>query len=1773
MSIPKIVIKGNRQVGVGSTGLEDHFVLKDSFELGASTRGISDNHIVDLDNGELLELKFDDGVNWFCNAQTLEDMFPEAVSPKRSADEVFVMPGNVNNIAAERGIVGDVILKAVNVFTKNTIPKKIKELAESLEKKQLENLSGLYFLDKDFKMKSYTASDTDKPWLIFLHGTNSSTRGSFGELVGTKLWDFLFTEYQGRVLAFQHETLSKSPLQNVLDLVKQLPTYANLHLISHSRGGLVGDVLARFCNNNENYLGFDDNELDYFKKLNRTADIKAIEDIRKALSNKKMAVGKFIRVACPASGTTLASKRMDHFFNMTLNLAGLAGGIIASPVYSSFKTLAAAVVECKNDVDSLPGVEAMNPDSAFIKVLNSPQTNIVLDSPLAIISGNCKTGFNLKALLIIASRLFYTHNNDLVVNTSAMYRGATREAGQVQYFFSEGSDVDHLHYFKNAVTQMALLNALKAPDKTLIPDFILLQKGAAGLDRNAVLKLDGGQVFSNTVTGNRPIVVLLPGIMGSNLTASDKVVWINYLRFLSGELTKIEIKSPGISAPSLVKTSYEKLVKYLQQSYDVVTFAFDWRLSLNASAKIFKTKIEELLTYKQPIKLIGHSMGGVLVRDFMVTQPETWEKLNHSPGFKLVFLGSPLGGSYRIPFVLLGNDAIIGKISKLDIFHSKKELLGIFSKFPGLLSLLPFAKEGGRDFAKSQTWETLREALGDKTWPIPSEKDLKEFGAYRDTVVSTIKEEDFANAVYIAGRDKATPYSYRVDDTPQGKELVYISTGEGDQSVTWETGIPKKLAYDNKVYYVNVSHGALSNDATLFSGIAEIISTGSTNQFSKTRPSVRSTEKLFKTPVPEDQDLSPEAVQDTILGMSSAPAVVERYTRKLQVTIGNGDLSYASFPLLTGHFLHDGITSAESYVDWRLDYALSDRHKLGIYPGEIGSSEIFLQKKKSFKGAIIIGLGMQSSFTAYQLTQTVQQGVCKYLLDTNKKHVTKAGVLGLSSLLIGSGYGGLQVENAVRAIIQGVQNANEKIEKLKGSNANIIEVLQFVENYEDAVLNCFYSLNRIVREDEQNFNIEINKKIQTLPGNRKRIVMSVGENWWNRITVRVAENIDSRSNTTAFVFSASTGAARDLERTLFISPKIVENILDEMSTQNMWSKDLAKTIFELLVPNDFKEQLKRRSNASWVVDDFTAGYPWELLQDSVNDARPLCVNAGMIRQLSMKDTPFLISTVSTNNALIVGDPLLSGFVSQLPGAYAEAEMVAAKMKEYDFDTVVSLNEKSSSIIKKLFSQEYKIMHLAGHGLYNFADPSRSGMVIGNEVFLTTAEIAQMSAVPEFVFVNCCFLGKTVGADEALSAKRYQLAASIGVQLMRNGVKAVIVAGWAIGDGAALEFAKHFYDSMFGGDTFGEAVKKARACCYENFPEQNTWGAYQCYGDPYYKFDMRKSSAESKSDYVIAEEAVIDMNNLYNDLSMGTMDDDEVMEKVNGYAEKADRAEIRNAAITEKEGFIFAELLEYDRALEKFNKLMAMEQASFYVSTLEAFCNTKAKKIARDTMLKMMAPSEAMAAMELVIAELTSLLHISPTAERNSLLGSTEKRFAQVSSTQAQKTQHLASAAYHYQLAATACKKKERLYPLTNWYTCEALLVLKGKHKWGDTTGSGNKKYKIPSLARALDELAILKTETENSSETLFSYSEKITLANIKLCEILVQPKNATEDNLDQLLQEYRMVFASIGSKAKKSREVEQLDFIIAMLPVSKTGEAAKLKKRLSKLRDDVFALV
>lgn len=340
------------------------------------------------------------------------------------------------------------------------------------------------------------------------------------------------------------------------------------------------------------------------------------------------------------------------------------------------------------------------------------------------------------------------------------------------------------------------------------------------------------------------------------------------------------------------------------------------------------------------------------------------------------------------------------------------------------------------------------------------------------------------------------------------------------------------------------------------------------------------------------------------------------------------------------------------------------------------------------------------------------------------------------------------------------------------------------------------------------------------------IAVNTETQWWNMLAVK-----QQTDKSASILFRFSSGSAADGgEGELLSNTAVIQTLLQKRSTSSNWDKTIAATLFQLMLPAGCKLQLKSSGCTSWLVDKKTAAYPWELLQENFG-SQPFCISAGLIRQLNTGrgNRP---ATGIRDAALVIADPLLNGFAAQLPAAGKEAMQVVTRLKEKGLSVNVFIQQDAASIIEGLFSSNYKIIHLDGYGRYEESIPEQTGLLIAKDVLLTVAEIKQLSELPDLVFINCSYTSAEDLSPE-YGENRQAFAAAMGTQLIEAGVKAVVVAGWAVNTNAAIDFTDEFYANMLKGSVLWKAVQQARKMVYDKYENDCTWGAYQCYGDPFF----------------------------------------------------------------------------------------------------------------------------------------------------------------------------------------------------------------------------------------------------------------------------------------------------------------------------------------------------
>jgi len=1706
--------------------------VREAVRFEATRDATAEDHVIeDLKDDDVIELTFEDGIRHWATLSEFKQEFGAGISRGASVDEI-VVPGRLFVGTATRGG-GSWVLKALRVFDFDPAEKTASAIATLYDNKLVRKPGLRRFTSPDTLGAEVGPDDlpTTKSALIFIHGTASTSTGSFGKLRGD-VWQDLCDQYGENIYAFEHHTLAVSPIQNALDLARRLPQRANIDLVSHSRGGLVGEFLCR---------GTRKNGVEPFDDLDRRLLEKHPKEIRQALielgdelSQKRPAIQRFARVACPAGGTTLASGRLDRWLEVIVNVFGRITGLSENPIYSVLSDFMLDVKKQTLNADAMPGLEAMVPTSPVIRMLN--RGDVELDADLSVIAGDIEGAGVLKRIAVFFANLFYLEQHDLVVHTRAMYGGGKRTSDPV-FYFDQGPEVDHFHYFANEETADGIRNVLRpAPPQALPSGFrpvteVLRRKATREITARSYQKRSGLP---------QPAVFVLPGIMGSHLAVGDDRIWLSPLDLAFGKLVNLNIDAPGVQAQAVIARAYGDLVEYLSATHEVIPFPYDWRISIVDEAKRLGKEIAAKLdATDQPVRILAHSMGGLVARAMFSEMPDVWRKFRARVGSRLVMLGTPNGGSFTIPRVVVGREKLVRQIALLDLRNSLTELLGVISKFDGLLQLLPVDNDDW-DFAQPDTWKRLKNAADDE-WVLPDDERLQTFRQFRKVIDSSPIDSD--RMLYVAGSGRETPVDIRIESDSAGNASVrFIATDEGDGRVPWRSGPPK----DVPVWYMDAQHGDLADHRDAFPALYELLQTGKTTGLSKAPPSVKRAADRFY----ELRDVRPEIypsiddLEDAALGRSTkefAPAVE---AEPVSVSVAHGNFCFCDHAIAVGHYEGDGLYSAERDLDHHLDGKLSHRHRLGLYPGTERTVEVLLNIGKKPAGAIIVGLGKLGELSPRKLSDSFTTALLQYAVksvDAEKAHNANQSRfrLQLSTLLVGSGTGGIPMGDSIGAILDGVTRANQALAATAVGYSARFDAVQFVELYKDRAVQAIKELQGMLEKP----GFSMKRTVDVIPGGRRRLEYSEPEGYWTRVNVRSRDD--------SLLFTALSKRARAEEMRLAVQRRNIDRFVEQAVNDTGRNRQLTAAMFELLIPLPLKDFAREQSNIVLVVDDKASRYPWELLCDrKLGVDKPLAVEVGVVRQLTT--TSFRQHVVETmeDAVLVVGEPPAKEFVP-LPGARREAELVVQRFRDSDFaaneDAITEeIGEATSalSIVTSLLAKDYRVLHLAGHGVYRYKrkeDETKpqdeedrpkevTGVVLGGGIFLTAAEIGQMRQVPELVFVNCCHLGK-MGSEQEDSSRlpRNEFAASVAKEFIEMGVRAVVCAGWAVDDDAALTFADTFYDRMLRGDEFGDAVHTARRETFELHGKRtNTWGAYQCYGDPTYVLTKRDRGVEEVQ-FADADEVVLELDDLASDARTGSARDiTELRERL----DKLDRAvpsEWSNrATINEALGRAYGEVGLFEKAESYYTAALKSEKAFVSIRAAEQRANLRVRWATR-----MDDKRQARRLITTSVKEIESLNKMfSPTAERMSILGSAFKRLAQISAGK-QRIDALSKMQSAYD---TACMIKLGQYPFVN------RLLAKIVKLW-----LAAPKGKQPRWDAALkDEVDQAQTLAHLERLAGNDFWSAIGVPDAKLAEqICVGEMDASA--MEEIEKEYAEAWKRFGSKRELGSVIEHLEFLIQVL--------------------------
>lgn len=1651
------------------------------------------------------------------------------------------------------------VLKGLRIYRSGPAGVTALIAAGTFQDAQLDDRIGLYRCATDaFALAKVDAlPESAEPTLIFLHGTASSTEGSFKALwASDKYREQLLATYGARLYAFEHRSLTESPIANALDLVKTLPTGACLHLLSHSRGGMIGELLARA--NRIDLEPFTDEEIDRFQahaaRLGRAgfeADAKHLGELNRELRKRRIRVERFVRVACPARGTTLVSGRLDRWASVMLNLLGksfdAAGLVIPGMLplarsYGLLKQFLLAVVKARSDARILPGIEAMMPDSPLVSLLNAPDVQI--EHPLHVLAGDYQGDGLLPWLGDCLSEVFYGGETDLVVNTPSMSGGAIRVQG-IRQKPVRGPQVTHFNYFARDESALALLAALKGDDRQfeLLPGPSTAEIGRGGIAPKR--KKDA------------PIVFLLPGIMGSHIQIGTNRIWFDPFSMWAGDMAKLKVNAPGVTPDGWMDRNYETLARYLADRHEVRPFAYDWRLSITDAARRFGVELDQAMLdaekRRQPLRIVAHSMGGLVAR---LALQGRWDRFKTIPGSRLLQLGTPNAGSHSIASVLMARDDFIQIIERwFDWKHDMREFLEIVRDFPGVLELLPWPGDNGRavdgvDYFDAAVWQTWygqdQDSKKSKSWLPPQKEPLD--NARQAIAALRAAELDPACTLYVAGH-ASTPIAVRIVDG----QVEIGSIAEGDGRVPWKTGIPPGVP----VWYTDAVHGDLANHEKAFEAYRELIETGDTRHsaLSRVPPGARGESALvFQPRSLEGNSLYP-SVDEVIAAATGGARRGRRPTAKTEapasIEVVHGSLASAESPILIGAYANDGLRGSASFLDGHLAGSMSRTLKLGRYPAHTDDAMVFLNPTPDARpaGAIVVGLGPVGEIRPGQLTQALSNGLLEYVRSEEQRQGvdnSAAPRLSVCALLVGTGFTGLTVEVGVRCLLSAVTRSNEALNST-GTPFRIGRLIVY-EEVQDRAIAAVQALREMAADAPFADSIHFDGRLRSGAGGYcARSVASGGQAGTYRVTI----SEDRRG----LRFTIITDRARNEVAAEPNQRQAVDGLIASITSATQDQPGLSRALFELMVPNGMKEAVAEVRTLMMSVDAAAATYPWELMRDEdQND--PLATRIELVRQLASTYGRGKVPTVTGDRVFIVGDTQ-SGLM-ELPGAQAEARTVAKAFAGNQYVLKDLYRATAQQVFEALFFDRYRFMHLAGHGVVRDKDSGLTGMVLGPKTCLTAAQVGKLRHVPEFVFINCCHLGDM----QADAQPRWgELAANLATQFIEMGCKAVIAAGWAVDDHAAETFAQAFYTAMLDGKRFGHALLLARNETYRRYPHNNTWGAYQAYGDERYQFPGA-SADDVTADYVHPSHLVADLEMLGSRLRQATTSEQQgyYRKQIEAIENAARSPDFQCASVREKLASAWAELGDIERAIGHYRAALVMEDAQVSLQALEQLAKLEARHGASLLAAREEENHPAGADfMDQALTRLKLLIDIGVTAERLSLLASLCKRRAQTILVCGKRTkieQSLVEMRDAYWRASEHAHQRTGEWdydPLFKALDGNVLLAARGRRDDFDArvgqlagllqAGTENARRRF---AKNRDFFPALASIEANRIDALWACYDGRTQAAI------VQPAV-----LGALVTAYRDVLKRQGSDREQDSVVDQLQFLIDMLPAGDESDPVK----------------
>ncbi len=1183
---------------------------------------------------------------------------------------------------------------------------------------------------------------------------------------------------------------------------------------------------------------------------------------------------------------------------------------------------------------------------------------------------------------------------------------------------------------------------------------------------------------------------------------------------------------------------------------------------------------------------------------------------------RLVMLGTPNKGSYAMVLALLGEDMVVKGLAAIDGKNKVERLRDVIATFPGVYQMLP-AKDAAPDddeheaLYSAANWPPgtkVDQALLDKA--VAFHEQLRDVGDPERLVYVA----GYGHPTPF--RFERTPSgAFTLGKWSRGDGRVALALGDLGSKVALRFSTAKHGGLPGAPDVLNSIDALLTSPDFNPTGphTDERLPVLGT-----TEPVRRGVDDLRRPPMVPAEYFDPEPAGatrgevavthwrnagrlldealTTTLGGGAPPSDQAR----VSVRVLHASLEQARHPVAVGHFTGLPPGGSERFLDTKLGGALRARQRLGQYPERPGAAlYVAAPPGRRPSGGVVLGLGDFGSLTVATLVEAMCNATVAVILD-RRDHLgadepglpvepgepdDDANELGISAVLVGTpGRRGVSIENAVVALVEGVLTAIRRIDTESPESRPDRLELEIVELYEQPAEQAALAVTRLPQLLDPDLlgrvELRVGDRIDSGDGRRPGAPQE-GQSGtpWVRVLAEINDPPSSADGTAidspvrTMSFSTLTRGAQSNILQHDLDLEAVREYVAGAIGHSDRSQQVGVTLYEMLFPRRAKLELDRSESMHLLVDKHLAAIPWELLRGSSagGELEPLALRAGLLRQLRSEDQTRERSIgPAGRSVLFIGDP--PTIYNPLPGARREATEAADLFENQGWDVERRIYgpqetagaDKWQEILDALYAKCYRVVHVASHGMLDEDEPRRSGAVIGPKPHqrLHAMAFEAMTTTPDLVFLNCCHLGHIDSLLNRSEAERralsqpHQVAATVARQLLQNGVSAVVVAGWEVDDTAALAFSQCLYELLLEGYTFGDAVRQARITAHRaDGGRTNTWGAYQCYGDPDFELATDDPVQHVRPTVVGASQLVHQLN--LAAAQAGTSTSAAHLEEIAAHIDdlvEAGRAFGSDGRVLEALGGAYGELGKYERAIDAYGRALQDERGDVSLHALEQLANFQsrwAQELVRTE------PTRRADAVKLFRKAETTLDRVvalaGDTAERWALRGGLHKRRATVLEGPHRHAAVVEAARAYgeaWKLGGGAEAKRMEPYHTNLWLQ---LVVLTSAN--GELTPA---KKKI---------LTALYRQVVDEAKTSTDYWETAAVADtVVTCALAGGPIDGIVLQYGAAEQEYRKAWALRSSMRQRDSVLGHLEDLVDLVRPERVDE---LKKLVNTLRNGV----